>query len=107
LLIDSGTSLRKKASRGNNAVRHSAFRVELLSGLMEAALSQKPDVLVTWGTPGAMTAKQLTRTVPIVDAIMGDPLTSGIVSSLAHPEGNLTGISMGAGEGLGGKWVVC
>jgi putative ABC transport system substrate-binding protein len=51
------------------------------------------DVIVTHGTPGTLAAKQTTATVPIVIASVGDPVASGIVRSLAHPEGNITGSS--------------
>ncbi len=49
------------------------------------------DVLVVHGTPGTRAAKQATTTIPIVVAIVGDALASGIVTSLARPEANLTG----------------
>jgi putative ABC transport system substrate-binding protein len=51
------------------------------------------DVIVTHGTPGSVAAKQATTTVPIVIAIAGDPVGSGIVASLARPGGNITGSS--------------
>jgi putative ABC transport system substrate-binding protein len=53
----------------------------------------KVDVLVTWGTPAAQAAKQATSTIPIVMASSGDALRTGLVTSLAHPGGNLTGLS--------------
>jgi putative tryptophan/tyrosine transport system substrate-binding protein len=49
------------------------------------------DVLITHGTPGTRAAKQATTTVPIVMAISGDAIATGLVSSLARPEANLTG----------------
>jgi putative ABC transport system substrate-binding protein len=49
------------------------------------------DVIVTRGTPAVLAAKKATTTTPIVMAAMGDPLM--IVSSLAHPGGNITGLS--------------
>src|SRR5207253_8493967 len=51
------------------------------------------DVLITHGTPGTRAAKQATRTIPIVMAISGDAVATGLVASLAHPGGNLTGSS--------------
>jgi putative ABC transport system substrate-binding protein len=49
------------------------------------------DVIVTHGTPGALAAKQVTSTIPIVVAVIGDAEASGVVASLARPGGNLTG----------------
>ena len=53
----------------------------------------KVDVLVTCGTPGTLAAKQATTTVPIVMAVSGDAVATGIVASLARPGGNVTGSS--------------
>src|SRR5207237_9293919 len=62
----------------------------------------KVDVIVTSGTPGAVAAKQATKTIPIVMASSGDPVLSGLVVSLAQPGGNVTGYSTRPGE-LEGK----
>jgi putative ABC transport system substrate-binding protein len=51
----------------------------------------KIDVLVTAGTPGALSAKQATTTIPIVMAVSGDAVATGLVASLARPGGNITG----------------
>jgi putative ABC transport system substrate-binding protein len=51
----------------------------------------KVDLLVTSGTPGTLAAKQATTTLPIVMAVSGDALATGIVASLARPGGNVTG----------------
>jgi putative ABC transport system substrate-binding protein len=51
------------------------------------------DIIVTWGTPAAIAAKQATTTIPIVMAAIGDPVSVGIVSNLARPEGNITGFA--------------
>jgi len=56
------------------------------------------DVLVTVSTALALAAKQATRAVPIVMLYVGDPVGSGLVSSLARPGANLTGLSMLASE---------
>ena len=54
----------------------------------------KVDVLVTAGAPAARAAKNATATIPIVFAGASDPLGTGIVSSLAQPGGNITGLSL-------------
>ncbi len=46
------------------------------------------------GTPAALAAKQATRTLPIVIVAVSDPVASGIVTSLARPGGNVTGLSV-------------
>ena len=61
----------------------------------------KVDVIVTYGSEHIQIAKEATSTIPIV-ALMGDPVGSGLVASLAHPGGNLTGLS-GQNADLNGK----
>jgi putative tryptophan/tyrosine transport system substrate-binding protein len=62
--------------------------------VMAADLATLPvDLIVTWGTPAALAAKQATRTIPVVMAASGDPVTVGIVSNLARPDGNITGFA--------------
>ena len=56
------------------------------------------DVLVTEGTPASLAAKQATRLVPVIMVYVGDPVASGLVSSLGRPGGNVTGVSMNANE---------
>jgi len=59
--------------------------------LLAELIASKVDVIVTHGTPGSLAAKQATTTIPIVVAVVGDALSSGIVSNLARPEANITG----------------
>jgi putative ABC transport system substrate-binding protein len=62
------------------------------------------DLIVTRGTPAAKAAKGATETVPIVMAAIGEPLSVGVVANLAHPGGNITGLSAFVTE-LAGKRV--
>ena len=52
------------------------------------------DVIVTYGTPAVAATKQATQAIPIVFAVAGDPVGSGLVASLARPGGNVTGLSL-------------
>lgn len=85
--------------------RSAEGRSERLPALMNEVIQSNVDVLVTWSTSAASAAKNATSTVPIVVAVMGDPVRSGLAASLARPGSNLTGLSVGFGEGLVGKWL--
>ena len=50
-------------------------------------------MIVTWGTPAAVAAKQATSSIPVVMGAIGDPVSVGIVSNLARPGGNITGFA--------------
>jgi putative ABC transport system substrate-binding protein len=71
---------------------------ERLRELAAELVRSNVDVIVTHGTPGALTAKQATAAIPIVMALVGDPVAAGIVASLARPGGNITGQSFFAPE---------
>lgn len=58
----------------------------------------KPDAIVVVGTPPGLAAKRQTTTIPIILAPAADPLRTGLVTSLAHPDGNVTGISLYGSE---------
>ena len=64
----------------------------------------KVDVIVTHGA-GGLAAKRATTTIPIVMAIVTDPIGTGLVASLARPGGNVTGLSLVSTEGFAGKWL--
>jgi putative ABC transport system substrate-binding protein len=66
---------------------------ERLPELAAELVRQKPDVIVTHGTPGTLAAKRATATIPIVMAQSGDPVAAGIVPSLSRPGGNVTGLT--------------
>jgi putative tryptophan/tyrosine transport system substrate-binding protein len=68
---------------------------ERLPGLAAELVALKVDVIVTGGgTLAARAAQRASSTVPIVAVHVGDPVTSGLVSSLARPGGNVTGLSL-------------
>jgi putative tryptophan/tyrosine transport system substrate-binding protein len=54
-------------------------------------LSRNVDLIVAWSTPAARAAKQATNTIPIVAAVMADPVEDELVTNLARPGGNITG----------------
>jgi putative tryptophan/tyrosine transport system substrate-binding protein len=62
----------------------------------------KVDAIATSSTPAVIAAKQVTSVIPIVSAVMGDPVGTGLVASLARPGGNVTGLSVLAPD-LAGK----
>jgi putative ABC transport system substrate-binding protein len=64
----------------------------------------KVDLIVTWFTPAAQAAKQATREIPIIMALAGDPVGTGLVESLNRPGGNITGMA-GVTAELAGKSV--
>jgi len=66
---------------------------EQLRGLADELIKLKVDVILAWSTPVALAAQQATSTVPIVGAVMADPVNDGLVASLARPGGNITGTS--------------
>ncbi len=67
---------------------------ERLPALAAELVALKVDVIVAAGTPQPLAAKQATRTIPIVFAGASDPVASGLVTSLARPGGNVTGLSL-------------
>jgi putative ABC transport system substrate-binding protein len=89
---------------GRNLVmeyRDAEGKSERLPALAAELVALKVDVLVAGGTPQALAAKHATRTIPIVFSAAGDPVTSGLVTSLARPGGNVTGLSMLTSELVG------
>jgi putative ABC transport system substrate-binding protein len=67
--------------------------IERFPELVSELIHLNVDVIVTRGTPAVLAAKAATTTVPIVMAASGGPLRSGVVAGLAHPGGNVTGLS--------------
>src|SRR5262245_27420327 len=88
----------------NIAFAHRAAegQMDRLPDLAAALVRLRPDVIVTGGTPGVRAAQQATTTIPIVIAGAAQLVDQGIVASLAHPGGNITGVENGP-LGLSGK----
>ena len=83
-------------------IRFAHDRSELATRLAAELVRLEPDVIVTHFTPAAVAAKAATTTIPIVMAPAGAPVETGLVTSLARPGGNVTGLSSMAAE-FGGK----
>ena len=64
-----------------------------LDAIMAGLVRDKVDIIVAMCTPEALSAKRHTTTIPIVMAATGDPVKAGLVQSMAHPGGNVTGVS--------------
>jgi putative ABC transport system substrate-binding protein len=73
-------------------------KYERLPELAAELVRLKVDLIVTQGSPAAFAAKRATSTIPIVMAIVGNPVESGIVASYGRPGGNITGSSFFWGE---------
>ena len=80
------------------AYRSSDGRDERFPALAGELVRLKVDLILTRGTPAALAAKSATGTIPVVMAASGDPVGSGIVTSLSRPGGNVTGLSSGITE---------
>jgi putative ABC transport system substrate-binding protein len=93
-------------SEGKNMTfeyRSAEGRPERLSQLAMELVQARPDVLIAgFGTLAAQAAKAATTTIPIVFTTVGDPVGAGLVASLGHPGGNVTGLTDQASD-LGGK----
>ena len=79
-------------------------RSERLAEIASDLVRLKVDVIVTNGNAAVSAAKQVTSVIPIVFAVAGDPLGTGLIATLARPGGNVTGLSLQQTE-LAGKRV--
>jgi putative tryptophan/tyrosine transport system substrate-binding protein len=77
-------------------------RANRFPDLAHELVRSKVDLILTRGTPAVTAAKNATRTIPIVMAASGDPVGAGVVTGLARPGGNVTGLSALTAE-LSGK----
>ncbi|PSO19102.1 ABC transporter substrate-binding protein [Bradyrhizobium sp. MOS003] len=77
---------------------------ERIAQLADELIALKPDVLLALGTPSVEELRRRTMTIPIVFAVVTDPVSQGFVDNLAHPGGNVTGFTDYDGP-LAGKWL--
>ena len=82
--------------------RYAEGNPALLPGLAAELVGLQVEVIVTSGSQAIQAVKQATSTIPVVMAVSGDPVETGFVTSLARPDGNLTGLSLVSPE-LSGK----
>jgi len=82
--------------------RYAEHRYETLPDLAAELVRLQPEVILAIGTGAARAAKRATQTIPIVITRIGDPVGSGLVTSLSRPGGNVTGLSILAPD-LSGK----
>jgi len=76
---------------------------ERLAGFAAELTALHVDLIVAPQSDSALAARHATRTIPIVHVVAGDPVSDGLVTSLAHPGGNVTGLTYTAGPEIDGK----
>jgi putative ABC transport system substrate-binding protein len=84
--------------QGRNITLLNRFTIPTPKAMEEAVLALIPsiDLLAIWGTVGGMAAKKFASTIPVVFLSVSAPVDVGLVESLAHPGGNMTGITFEA-----------
>jgi putative ABC transport system substrate-binding protein len=77
----------------NFEYRNAENRLDQLPGLVEQLLRLKVDLLITAATRELQAVQKATKELPVVSLNLGEPIGSGLVQSLAHPGGNITGFT--------------
>jgi putative tryptophan/tyrosine transport system substrate-binding protein len=79
-----------------------------LSAAVQTLVAAKVDLILSITTPATLAAKQATAGIglPVVFAVVTDPVGAGIVDSLQHPEGHITGVAFGIAEARRLEWLV-
>ena len=85
-------------------LRWSAGNADRIGTLAKELVDLRPDAILARGTPETRALCQETQTIPIVFALVTDPITSGFTTSLAHPDRNATGFALYE-HSMGGKWL--
>jgi putative ABC transport system substrate-binding protein len=83
--------------------RYSQGRSGQMPALVAELVAFGPELIVANGTPNAVAVHADAPTIPLVFVAVGDPVAVGLVESLAHPSGNVTGFSTVVPEGFVGK----
>lgn len=73
--------------------QYAGGRQDRIAPMTEAVIRSRPNALVVWGPPLALAAKRMTTEIPVVFLMTFDPVDVGLVSNLANPGGNLTGVT--------------
>jgi putative tryptophan/tyrosine transport system substrate-binding protein len=84
--------------------RWAAGNVDRLGPFAAELVGLKPEVIFAVATPATAAAQAVTRTIPVVFAVVSDPVGSKFVASMANPGGNITGI-MYIEASMSGKWL--
>jgi putative ABC transport system substrate-binding protein len=85
-------------------LRWAAGDADKVAKFAKELVALRPDVILGQDTPVTTVLARETQAIPIVFAVVTDPIGAGLVASLAHPGGNITGFSS-TDSALGGKWV--
>ena len=91
---------------GKNVVidyRFANSDMERLAGFAAELAKSRPDVIVAGANAAVLALKNVSRTIPIVMFLAVDPVRSGLVASFARPGGNITGLTVTAGQEIYGK----
>jgi putative tryptophan/tyrosine transport system substrate-binding protein len=94
-------------SEGSNLhidLRWTAGDINRTSSLAKELVALQPDVILTGGTPNTVAIHRQTQTIPIVFVHVSDPVGSGFVEGLSHPDGNITGF-LNLEATLAEKWL--
>jgi putative ABC transport system substrate-binding protein len=85
-------------------VRWAAGSVDRMRAFAKELVQLQPDVILAGATPATAAVQRETRTIPIVFAVVSDPVGAGFVVGLPRPGGNITGFT-NVEAALGGKWL--
>jgi putative tryptophan/tyrosine transport system substrate-binding protein len=85
-------------------IRYGGGQHEPIAAVAKELVAAQPNVLEVETTPGTAAVLNETHTIPVVFAVVSDPVGAGFVQSLSHPGGNATGF-INIESSVGGKWL--